>query len=505
MAEEPVRGSLPDPALYSLPGLDQWRAFQTGRAPRSPLHRLTGYRLTQADSGAVVLTLPRPDWLQRADGTIDLSVLIELAAAGAATTVTGPGCAPDATSVSVQHLRPATLKGEKFSAKAHVLNVGPRFTVTETVVEDGFGRQVSRALTSAVIRPLDPPPPPLTGALQPVDEPSYATPDPYQRPIPGDAVLSGEAVGKLGGWREAARRWAAGELALPPVAQLLGMRCLDVGDGRTRWSMRTSRWLCADRPHLAAGTILALAQAAATTASASVCGPEAEVIVVSDSLTLLRSVVPDANPVFAEASVAPDGSVLVASVRVSDPHGRPVAVGSQTALVAQRRGTSEAVNLRRALLTVVFTDIVDSTREAERLGDGRWRRVLDEHHAVIRRHLEAFNGREVKTTGDGFLATFESPGLALHCAEAMRDGVRRLGLELRIGLHTGECEISGTDVAGIAVHIAARVQQLAVPGEIAVSSTVRDLVAGSRFRFTDRGRHPLKGIEGDWQLYRLEP
>jgi len=113
--------------LYSLPGLEQWRAFQTGRAPRSPLHRLTGYRLpgyrlTRADSGAVVLTLPRPDWLQRADCTIDVSVLIELASAGAATTVTGPGCAPEPTSVSIQHLRPATLKGEKFSAKAHVLN-----------------------------------------------------------------------------------------------------------------------------------------------------------------------------------------------------------------------------------------------------------------------------------------------------------------------------------------------------------------------------------------------
>ena len=139
VVEEPVRGDLPDPAFYSLPGLEQWRAFQTGRAPRSPLHRLTGYRLTQADSGVVVLALSRSDWLQRADGTIDLSFLIELASAGAATTVTGPGCVPEVMSISIQHLRPATLQSEKFSAKAHVLNVGPRFTASQHALPTAIG------------------------------------------------------------------------------------------------------------------------------------------------------------------------------------------------------------------------------------------------------------------------------------------------------------------------------------------------------------------------------
>ena len=133
-----------------------------------------------------------------------------------------------------------------------------------------------------------------------------------------------------------------------------------------------------------------------------------------------------------------------------------------------------------------------------------WRDLLDEHHAFVRKQLQAFKGREVKTTGDGFLATFDSPGRAVHCARAIRDGVRHLGLEVRAGLHTGECEISGTDVAGIAIHIASRVQGLAGPSEILVSNTVRDLVTGSGLRFTDRGRHQLKGIEGDWPVYAVD-
>jgi class 3 adenylate cyclase len=122
---------------------------------------------------------------------------------------------------------------------------------------------------------------------------------------------------------------------------------------------------------------------------------------------------------------------------------------------------------------------------------------------LVRGELSAFKGREVKTTGDGFLATFDSPGRAVQCARAIRDGVRRLGLDVRAGLHTGECEMSGADVAGIAVHIASRVESLAASGEILVSGTVHDLVAGSGLRFEDRGRRQLKGIEGDWPVFAV--
>jgi class 3 adenylate cyclase/pimeloyl-ACP methyl ester carboxylesterase len=157
----------------------------------------------------------------------------------------------------------------------------------------------------------------------------------------------------------------------------------------------------------------------------------------------------------------------------------------------------------RVLSTVLFTDIVGSTDLAAALGDARWRSVLADHDGVVRRQLERFRGNEVKTTGDGFLATFDGPARAVRCAEAIRDGVAALDLRLRTGLHTGEIEIVGDDVGGIAVHIAARVMALAGTDEVLVSSTVKDLVVGSGIEFEDRGTHALKGVPGEWRLFAV--
>jgi class 3 adenylate cyclase len=157
----------------------------------------------------------------------------------------------------------------------------------------------------------------------------------------------------------------------------------------------------------------------------------------------------------------------------------------------------------RVLATVLFTDIVRSTDLAAELGDHRWRGVLAEHDRIARRQLDRFRGREVKTTGDGFLATFDGPARAIRCAEAIRDDVRPLEIEVRAGLHTGEVELLSADVGGIAVHIGARVSALAGPSEVLVSSTVKDLVAGSGIEFEDRGWHELKGVPGEWRLYSV--
>jgi class 3 adenylate cyclase len=157
----------------------------------------------------------------------------------------------------------------------------------------------------------------------------------------------------------------------------------------------------------------------------------------------------------------------------------------------------------RALATVMFTDIVDSTTRAAELGDRRWRDLVEEHDRLIRSRLERYRGREVKTLGDGFLATFDGPGRAIRCAVDVRDAVRTLGLELRAGLHTGECEVSGEDIRGIAVNIGARVGARAGPGEVLVSQTVKDLVAGSGLDFEARGEHELKGVPGSWRLYSV--
>lgn len=158
----------------------------------------------------------------------------------------------------------------------------------------------------------------------------------------------------------------------------------------------------------------------------------------------------------------------------------------------------------RALATVLFTDIVGSTERTAEVGDRRWRELLDAHDRAIRAELDRHRGREVNTTGDGFLATFDGPARAIRCAAAIREAARRVGLEVRAGLHTGELEVRNGDVTGIAVDIGARVAGLAEPGEVLVSRTVTDLVAGSGLAFADRGEHELKGVPGHWGLYAVE-
>jgi class 3 adenylate cyclase len=181
--------------------------------------------------------------------------------------------------------------------------------------------------------------------------------------------------------------------------------------------------------------------------------------------------------------------------------------GDQAAIVAEIQhfltGVRPAATANRVLATVLFTDIVDSTRRAAELGDQRWHALLLEHDASSRRLLDRHGGREVKTLGDGILATFDAPARALRCASAIRALARELGLELRAGVHTGEIELRGDDIAGLGVHIAARIVASAAPGEILASSTVRELVAGSGLDFEDRGTHELRGVPGNWHLWAL--
>jgi class 3 adenylate cyclase len=168
-------------------------------------------------------------------------------------------------------------------------------------------------------------------------------------------------------------------------------------------------------------------------------------------------------------------------------------------------GTRQGPEPDRMLATVMFTDIVDSTKRAAELGDSRWRALIERHDQLMRRELERHRGRAVKTMGDGFLATFDGPARGIRCAMSAREAVRELGIEIRAGLHTGECEMMGDDIGGIAVNIGARVGAAAGPGEVLVSRTVTDLVAGSGIEFADRGPHALKGVPGEWQLYAVAP
>jgi class 3 adenylate cyclase len=182
--------------------------------------------------------------------------------------------------------------------------------------------------------------------------------------------------------------------------------------------------------------------------------------------------------------------------------------GDQDAVVALTQefltGALPIADPDRVLATVLFTDIVDSTRLATELGDRRWHRMLEQHNQVVREQLARFRGREVKTTGDGFLASFDGPARAIRAAHAIRAELAEQGLQIRAGLHTGEVELVGDDIGGIAVHLGARVMAQAGAGEVLCSRTVKDLVAGAGFGFTDRGTHQLKGVPDSWQLYAVE-
>ena len=163
----------------------------------------------------------------------------------------------------------------------------------------------------------------------------------------------------------------------------------------------------------------------------------------------------------------------------------------------------EEAELERFLATVLFTDIVGSTEQAAAMGDRKWKDLLEAHHARVRGQLVRYRGREIDTAGDGFFASFDGPARAIRCATAITSSVRGLGIEVRAGLHTGECELIADKIGGMAVNIGARVAAMAGPGEVLVSHTVKDLVAGSGLRFEERGEHELKGVPGSWRLYAV--
>ena len=184
-----------------------------------------------------------------------------------------------------------------------------------------------------------------------------------------------------------------------------------------------------------------------------------------------------------------------------DPEAYEIAMRETRVLVEH---VGRPASPTRVLSTVLFSDLVGSTERASALGDRAWRELLERHHAAIRRRLGEHRGEEVDTAGDGFFATFDGPGRAIDCACSIREDLRGLGLEVRAGIHTGECELADGKVAGLAVHVGARIAGSAGPGEVLVSGTVKDLVAGSGIAFADRGVHELKGVPGEWRLYAVD-
>lgn len=503
MRGEPVRGALPDPGFFSLTGFEQVEAIRRGLVPRSPLAHLVGLVVTQAGPGRATLTVPASPWLEWGDG-LDAGLLAEAAICMAVLSGAPAGMEVRTAVLSAAPFRSATLDAAKLIAHARTIRGARRFTYAEAAVEDDLGREITRVTGAVVLRPREPPPPAAPLSLAPFEEPAYPTPDPYRRPLPpGVGPFPEEAWEEMGGVG-LARAMIAGNPVVP-VSRLFGMRFSEADSGRTiRVAVPASEWFTYLDRIVSPGVLARMAFQAVGAAATTVVRAGSRLGVVNVTITFVRPVPADGRELVADGRVTEhhDDSI-VAMATITDADGAVVATAYQTAVRLPLRPRSAAL-AEPVIATVFFTDLTGSTAQARQLGDERWSQLLRDHHDEVRRQLQAFAGREIKTTGDGFLATFESPARAARCAAAVRNATRRLGLDVKVGLHTGECQFADGDVTGIAVHIAARVLEHAEPGEILASGTVRDLLLGSGLSFSDRGRHELKGLDGDWPLFALE-
>jgi uncharacterized protein (TIGR00369 family) len=386
--------------------------------------------------------------------------------------------------MSLRYLRPCTVENESVIARGRILHAGSNVTTVETLIEDALGRAVAHATGSTVLEVMDPPPPPLAHVLEPIEEPAYSTPDPSRRSPP-----SAESI-------------HAPESAL---GRFLGAEFVEVSPGRAMVTMPASEWFCNAYREVAPGILGALASVASRGITNQLVDANERFVTINLTYSFPTPVAPDARRLEAVATLrGRRNEMAILDVEISDADGRLVLASQGTGLVREVTARPGERTQERLLLTVLFTDVVGSTQQAVQLGDARWRELLDGHHALVRRALDIHKGREVKTTGDGFLATFDSPTRAVRCARDIRDGVERLGLKIRAGIHTGECDLVAGDVGGVAVHAASRIESAAGPGEILVSTTVRDLVAGSGLTLIDRGPKELKGLEGRWVLFAVE-
>lgn len=512
LASEPVRGGRPPAGFYSLSGLEQARAFAQGLVPRAPIERLFGIRATHAAPGTATLTMAASPWLAGYGGQIVLP-LVRQSMYQAARTVAPAGSGVGHIHLFANFVRVATAEMDNFVSRARVLMAGPNRVTTEASLEDASGRLVVHATGQFVISPISPPPPPAP-RLERHEEPTYATPDPPQRPLdenasffrdrelrpgPGSTPGAGDFIQFL------KQKAEAGEAPPSPYLQLLGARVVDAWQGGVELATPAHEWLSNEWGRLG-HAISAILFGTASTATVTALPPGKRAVASSfhntDALGEAGlEVVGHAMRTRGKVTYA-DDNVVITDAEAFDVDGNALRFARGTYFIVDR--VTVEPTAERTLTTVLFADVVDSTLTAERMGDARWRELLEQNRELIRRSLKTSRARERKTEGDGFLATFDSPIQAVRCARAVRDGARSLGLQMRTGIHLGEVEVMGAEIAGIGVHVAARVQAAADPGAILVTSTVREAMSGSGVTFTSRGAHRLKGVADEWHLYAVE-
>ena len=427
-------------------------------------------------------------------------MLAETAVTGVAMTTLTPGQDVEPVSLALNYFRPARPQAGNLLARARVVNASRLFVFVEIEVEDPQGRKVAHGTSHCEVRPVEPSPPPPPSELRRVDEAAYSTPDPYLRTL-RSRLAPPEMLEEQGGLAFL-QAYLHGRF-LAPFSELTGCRieAIDEHQGAVTLAMTmpATEWLCGFSRCVAPGAIAALANFASRISGLLLVQPGQSFAGLAHSTSFFRAVPADGRILRAEARGMIRGRGLaIADIDVYDGDGQLTASAQGVAQLidASKRQKPTVSESKRILATLLFTDIVGSTEHARRLGDGGWRAVLSQHHHAVRAEITRCEGTEVDTAGDGFFVRFDSPARALECAWAAREAVKRLGIDIRVGLHTGECELQGRTLTGMAVHVAARIQGLAGPGDILVSGTVKDIVVGSDARFEDRGQHSLKGMPG---------
>ena len=383
------------------------------------------------------------------------------------------------------------------------MNTSSFFAFSEVEIEDPEGRQIAHAAGQLAIRRVDPLPPPPPSRLPAAEEPVYPSPDPYLRRVTTPEVPR-EELERQGGL-SFMRRCLDGTVVMP-ISELYGMRFLHVDEGCAVTTFPASGWFSRFSREVAPGVVAAVANATWWAATLTLLRPGDSFAGLEQVVRFYREVPADGRALRVGArTTVGNRNLSVAEVSVFDANGVLVASESATGsfIEGDRRCRRPRVETKRVLATLLFVDIVGSTEHANQLGDAQWRKLLDEHRATVREEIARHEETEIDTAGDGFFVRFETPVSAIDCARAVRTGVKRLGIDVRAGIHTGECEMQGRELSGIAVHIAARVEGAAARGEILVSSTVKDVATGSGLRFEDRGEQALKGVPDTWHLYAL--
>ncbi len=504
--DEPVRGRTPPPWFQALPGLERMRAFSQGLLPWPPMARLLGYRTTHVVPGAVTMTMPAAEASVAGTGQLEVIPLRAAALEGACTTALQEGQVAEALLFAINPFRPARAQPGNLLARARILNSSRLFVFAEVQLEDPEGRHVAQGTMQAAIRRVEPAPPPPPDPLPTVEEPVYEIPDPYLRGYRNDlGSAAWEEKDGLVVMREIAEGVRAGTPS-DPVNALYGLGFEEVEAGRAVMTMPASEWFCGLDRYLSSYVIAGLADMAGWASAQTHHRPGSSNVGLDGSTRFLRRVAPDGRRLRAEArTIEQVADRYIGETRILDPDGRLVAIqtGGIVRLDTSQRARRRQKEPRRVLATLLFTDIVDSTAHAERLGDAAWRALLEEQRVAVRREVSRHNGTELDTAGDGFFVRFDSPGSAIAAARAARTAAGKLGVEIRAGVHTGECEVDGAKLAGMAVHVAARIQGQAKAGELLVSSTVKDLAAGAGLRFEDRGEQALKGVPDPWRLFKV--